>query len=180
MDAGCQVQAKKLVIACGYESLQYLPKKIEKLSSTYVILSEPLPDQDFWYKNSLIWETANPYLYLKVTPDNRILVGGRDSDFQNAVKRDALLKTKAHQLETAFKKLFPHIPFKTDFQWAGTFSSSKDGLPYIGSIAERPNTYFALGYGGNGITFSLLAAQIISKIMTGKKRPDDGAFDFIR
>ena len=180
LDAHFKVKAKKLVIACGYESLQYLPKKIEDLSSTYVILSEPLPEQEFWYKNSLIWETATPYLYLKVTPESRILVGGRDSPFQNAAKRDALLNTKARQLESAFKKLFPHIPFKTDFKWAGTFSSSKDGLPYIGSIPERPNTYFALGFGGNGITFSLLAAQIINDIIKGRKRTDDGVFDFDR
>ena len=174
------VKARKLVIACGYESLKYLPKKIEKLSSTYVILSEPYPEQQFWYKNSIIWETANPYLYIKVTTDHRILIGGRDSPFQSAIKRDALMDVKRRQLESAFGKLFPHIPFKTDFKWAGTFSSSKDGLPYIGSIPQRPNTYFALGFGGNGITFSLLAAQIITDVFMKRKRIDDGAFDFTR
>ncbi|HKP32851.1 MAG TPA: FAD-dependent oxidoreductase [Chitinophagaceae bacterium] len=180
LDGNFNVNAKKLVIACGYESLNYLPKKIEELSSTYVILSEPFSEQEFWYQNSLIWETAVPYMYLKITTDNRILVGGRDSAFQNPSKRDALLNTKALQLEKDFRKLFPHIPFKTDFKWAGTFSSSKDGLPYIGSIPERANTYFALGYGGNGITFSLIGAQIINDIMHGKKRKDDNLFDFQR
>ena len=180
VEPGFNVKAKKLVIACGYESLQYLPKKIEDLSSTYVILSEPFPKQEFWFKNSLIWETAIPYLYMKVTSDYRILVGGCDSPFQNASRCDALMKTKTLQLERAFKKLFPHIPFKTDFQWAGTFSSSKDGLPYIGSIPERPNTYFALGFGGNGITFSLIGAQIITDMLLGKKRKDEGLFSFDR
>ncbi len=45
--------------------------------------------------------------------------------------------------------------------WAGTFAQTRDGLPYIGQLSAYPCCYFALGYGGNGITFSLIAAQII-------------------
>lgn len=177
---GKKIKAKKLVIACGYESQKYLPYKVEKLKSTYCIACEPLSDKDFWYKNCLIWETALPYLYLRTTADNRILVGGKDDPFTNPRKRDTAISIKAKNLESSFLKLFPHIPFKTDFQWAGIFAETKDGLPYIGSIRQYPHTFFALGYGGNGIIFGFLSARIIRDMITGKPNSNSALFGFDR
>ncbi|OQP56934.1 hypothetical protein A3860_10180 [Niastella vici] len=172
-EEGKRIKARKLVIACGYESAQYIPQKIQTLQSTYAIISEPCPTDHHWHQNALIWETAQPYLYLRTTADNRILVGGKDDDFADARRRDKALPAKAKALEQAFKKLFPAIHFRTDFKWAGTFGSTRDGLPYIGSLPGKPHTYFALGLGGNGITFSVLAAQIITSLALGL--PDDNA-----
>ncbi|MBO9561871.1 MAG: FAD-binding oxidoreductase [Niastella sp.] len=179
-DWGYKIEAKELVIACGYESQTYLPKKIEKLHSTYSIISEPLFINEFWHQNALIWETANPYLYMRASADHRIVVGGKDDPFYNPARRDANLPRKMKLLEQSFGRLFPHIPFRTDFAWAGTFASTRDGLPYIGTIPERPHTWFALGFGGNGITFSLIAAQIISDVLSGKKNANSRLFDFSR
>lgn len=178
--AGNIIKARWLIIACGYESQQYISKKIQYLHSTYSIASEPYAQKDFWYQNSLIWETATPYLYLRTTNDKRIIIGGKDTDFYNPKKRDELIPVKTKALEKEFKKLFPDIPFKTDFSWAGTFASTKDGLPYIGSISERPNTFFALGFGGNGITFSVIAAEIIKRKLTNKENKYDNIFSFTR
>jgi glycine/D-amino acid oxidase-like deaminating enzyme len=144
------------------------------------VISEPFEQSKFWYKNSLIWETAQPYLYLRTTSDNRILIGGKDDKFYNPDKRDAKLRLKTKQLQQTFHKLFPHIDFKPDFEWAGTFCNTKDGLPYIGSIPQRSNTYFALGFGGNGITFSEIAATIITDLLSGKKNKDATIFSFTR
>lgn len=177
---GYFLTAKHLVIACGYESQNYIPKKVETLHSTYAMVSEPLPEQDFWFRNCLIWETANPYLYLRTTRDKRVLIGGLDDDFYSPEKRDANIPAKSTLLLARFKKKFPGIPFKIDFQWAGTFASTKDGLPYIGSIPQRPNTSFALGFGGNGITFSLLAAEQITAALCNHPHPDMKLFSFNR
>jgi glycine/D-amino acid oxidase-like deaminating enzyme len=179
-NAGKKIKAHKLVIACGYESQRYIPKQVQELDSTYVIISEPHDQKEFWYKNSLIWETQTPYLYLRTTADNRIIVGGKDIPSSDPLKRDKLLPSKAKSLQESFKKLFPSIPFYIDFKWAGTFGSTKDGLPYIGSIPQRPNTYFALGLGGNGITFSVIAAQIICDILKEKDNKDAEIFSFDR
>jgi glycine/D-amino acid oxidase-like deaminating enzyme len=179
-DWGPRIKAKQLIIACGYESQQYLPKKIERLYSTYSIVSEPFFTQQFWHQNALIWETANPYLYMRTTNDQRILVGGKDDLFYNPGRRDAALPRKIKQLENSFARLFPYIHFRTDFAWAGTFASTKDGLPYIGTMPERPHTWFALGFGGNGITFSVIAAQVISDLLSGVKNPHKDLFDFNR
>ncbi len=175
-----RIRAKKLIIACGYESQQYIPKKVQELQATYAICSEPFVKKDFWYKNALIWETDTPYLYLRTTSDKRILMGGKDVPFSSPQKRDRLINQKTKSLEKSFSKLFPDLPFKTDFEWAGTFASTKDGLPYIGSIPQRPHTYFALGFGGNGITFSSIAADIIRDLLSGKKNMDAEIFSFDR
>ncbi len=176
----CQVRAKRLVIAAGYESQKYLKQKVENLNSSYAIISEPMPEQDFWHGNCLVWETARPYLYMRTTSDYRILIGGRDEKFYNPDRRDRLIEKKAEQLEKDFTKLFPDVPFKRDFQWAGTFSETEDGLPYIGESPERPLTYFALGFGGNGITFSLIAAEMIRDLYLGNANKDAEIFAFDR
>ena len=175
-----KVECSYLVIACGYESEKYIPKKIQEKHSTYALVSEPMAQQDFWHRDALIWETAIPYTYLRTTPDHRILIGGRDDDFYNPAKRDASIRKKKQNLERIFGKMFPAIPFKTDYAWAGTFCSTKDGLPYIGSIPERPRTYFALGFGGNGITFSYLAADIITSLIKKQQHEHAAVFAFNR
>jgi glycine/D-amino acid oxidase-like deaminating enzyme len=179
-DEGKKIKARKLVIACGYESAQYIPQKVQTLQSTYAIISEACNTNHYWHRNALIWETARPYLYLRTTGDNRILIGGKDDYFSSPYLRDKALPAKAKALEYAFSQLFPGIHFRTDFKWAGTFASTKDGLPYIGCLPRKPHTYFALGLGGNGITFSIIAAQIITRLALGLQDDDARLFGFER
>ncbi len=179
-DTGYTVNAKKVVMACGYESLKYIPRQVAQLQSTYALVSEPVPKQDIWYKRSLIWETKEPYTYMRVTDDNRIIMGGLDDDFSDPHLRDSQIKRKAALLTESFNKKFANISIRPDFYWAGVFASTKDGLPYIGSIRERPHTYFALGFGGNGITFSLIAAEILKDTIMGKENADTAIFSFNR
>lgn len=178
---GYTLRAKKLVYATGYETAKYISQPIVKLQSTYAVISEVLNlKKPFWSNDMLLWNTADPYLYMRSTPDNRILVGGRDEDFYSPAKRDALLPAKTTSLVKDFKKLFPAIPFVPEFSWAGTFGSTKDGLPFIGTHKKFPNGFFALGFGGNGITFSLIAAQIITDMLLKKNNPDAKLFSFER
>ncbi len=176
---GLSISCKYIVIACGYESQSYLDKKVTNFDSTYAIVSLPLKEKICWENQAILWNTTDPYLYMRTTVDNRIIVGGRDSEFSSAKKRDAAVRTKSQRLEADFKKLFPDIPFQTDFAWAGTFGKTKDGLPYIGPYND-PSILYAMGYGGNGITFSLVAADILCNSILGGKNPDAALFSFDR
>lgn len=177
---GFEIKAKKLIIACGYESVNYLPFHIVRLHSTFALVSEPFENKELWHKNALIWETARPYLYMRTTSDNRIIVGGKDEPFQSPTKRDKLLNRKTREIVDSFKRKFPEINLIPDFTWAGTFAETEDGLPYIGTIKQLPHTSFALGFGGNGITFSQIAAEIIRDEAVGKKNKDAPIFSFER
>lgn len=178
---GMIITAKNVVNATGYEIKHFIDKKIVKLNATYVIASESYnQDFTFWKENALLWNTADPYLYIRTTNDRRIIIGGRDEDFYNPVKRDKQLKQKATQLTNDFKKLFPNIPMTPEFSWAGTFGTTKDALPFIGTYDKHPHTYFALGFGGNGITFSSIAARLICDQIKGKSNKDLALFRFNR
>jgi glycine/D-amino acid oxidase-like deaminating enzyme len=177
---GHSIRANQLIIASGYESQNYLEQKVTRLHSTYVLVSEPV-DGEIWHRDALIWETARPYLYLRTTPDRRVLVGGRDEPFYSPGKRDRLLSKKTQLLAKDVEKRFPLLaPLQVDFNWAGTFAETADGLPFIGTVKERPRTIFALGFGGNGIVFSQIAGEIIRDAALGKKNPDAHIFSFDR
>ena len=87
---------------------------------------------------------------------------------------------KTRLLERDFKKMFPSIPFKAEFGWPGVFGSTKDGLPYNGPYKKLPNSFFALEFGGNGITFSQVAGEINASIIIGKKNKEVDLFSFER
>ncbi|MDP9043114.1 MAG: FAD-binding oxidoreductase, partial [Bacteroidota bacterium] len=108
-----------------------------------------------------------------------ILVGGRDERFSNNTSRKLYIK-KAELLARDFNKLFPQYKLKSEFAWSGTFGKTKDSLPYIGAFSKTPNTYYALGFGGNGFTFSIIAAQIITDLILGKNNRDLEIFAFQR
>ena len=175
------IKTKKLIYATGYEAVNFVKKDIVNLQSTYVIISEyPGMEREAWKDDVLIWNTDDPYLYMRTTSDGRIIVGGRDEPFYNPDKRDRLMDSKCKKLEKDFQKLFPKIPFKRDYQWAGTFGTTKDGLPFIGPYAPLPNSLFSLGFGGNGITFSQIAAEINRDIILGKPNNDARLYRFER
>ncbi len=173
------IKAKKIIAAPGFESESLLDEKVMKLESTYVLVSQPMHPEDLWNQKCLIWETARPYLYIRTTEDNRIMVGGFDEPFQDPKKRDALMSKKNAAILKRFKKIFPKSKIEMDFYWCGTFGGTKDGLPYIGEHKKHPNMYFALGYGGNGITFSVIAAEMIKDMYLNQK-VDENIFRFDR
>jgi len=178
---GYIIKAKKIVYATGYEVINYISRSIVKLTSTYATASESFNEPiRFGKRSTVFWNTASPYLYMRTTDDNRIIIGGRDEDFFSHSKRDKLIPQKTKQLRNDFKKLFPLVSFKPEFSWAGVFGSTKDGLPYIGRYKKLPNSFFALGFGGNGITFSQIAGEIIADLIKGKKNRDQDMFSFER
>lgn len=168
---GYKIECDYVVVAVGFESMPFLPEKLMELTSTFAIISQPVDEKELWHRRSLLWETRSPYLYIRTDDSNRIIVGGEDIPYNSASARKFLLGKKAATLEKKFRKLFPDIPFETEMAWAGTFSSTKDGLPLIGATADNPRMLFALGYGGNGITFSVIASQLLAGIIQGKKDP---------
>nr|MDQ3047377.1 FAD-binding oxidoreductase [Bacteroidota bacterium] len=121
MKNGCQIKAKNIVNASGYEITEFIEKKIVKLHSTYALVSEQLGKKSLPWKNAVLWNTADPYLYIRQTNDNRIIVGGRDEEFFNPTKRDKMIKKKSLQLRHDFNKLFPDVEMIPEFSWTGTF-----------------------------------------------------------
>ncbi|HCN47489.1 MAG TPA: FAD-dependent oxidoreductase [Chryseobacterium sp.] len=179
-ERGLQIRAKKIIYCIGYESKELLKENFVNLKSTYAIVSETEQDIFKNIRNTLVWNTDDPYLYMRTTDDGRLLIGGGDEDFYDAGKRDTLLDKKEKEILRSLKKIKPDYHFYTDFVWAGTFGETKDGLPYIGEHERFKNSYFVLGFGGNGITFSVTGMEMASLFMKNKKHPLSRYFKFGR
>ncbi len=178
-DSG-RVTAGSVVLAGGYESSFWIPDDLSELRSTYVVTSEPLASQEGWPDRCLIWETARPYFYARQTEDGRAMIGGEDTDHAEDHQDPSLLAEKVMRLQARFQQLFPRIAFEPAYAWAGTFAETRDGLAYIGTPPGRDREYFALGYGGNGITFGLIAGRLITDLVLGRPNEDAAVFRFGR
>jgi glycine/D-amino acid oxidase-like deaminating enzyme len=182
-DRGFAVRAKHAVFATGYESREIIRERskrdLGRLLSSFVFISEPIDDWQGWPDQALIWESARPYIYMRVA-DGRAIVGGEDVPYATAHRQQALLDRKVAALERRVQKLFPNINFEVAYRWAGTFGETKDGLAYIGDLPEFPHCHFALGYGGNGITYSVIAADVIAQACLGRTHPDAHLYRFDR
>lgn len=179
-DDSYTLTCKKVIYATGFETQEMLTDKIVNLISTYACVSEPLSNIPQTVKDTLFWDTENPYLYFRTTQDNRILVGGADEPFVNPGKRDDRIDEKESVLADKLHRIIPGIKIIPDFTWAGTFGITKDALPYIGSHPDFPNSYFVLGFGGNGITFSVMGMQMISDALAGRENKLMNHFRFGR
>ncbi len=185
-DRGPEIRCRHVVVACGFESLKYLRSQVPvSLHSSYAFATEPFGTDTNgaapgWPDGCLLWETARPYIYARRTPGGRALFGGEDVPFQNETARDALLPRKIQRLEARWRELFPRLPLEVAFSWAGTFAETRDGLPYIGFPKEQPRAFFALCYGGNGITYSILAAELLIAALRGEPHPCADLFSFDR
>lgn len=179
-NTNARINAGKIIFATGYETMGLLPSDLCALSSTYAICSEPVEITSPWKDHCLIWESARPYLYLRPAQGNRIMVGGEDENIVDPHLRDQLIGEKTRKLVHRFSELFPQIKLQVACAWAGTFAQTDDGLPFIGARRDFPHCYFALGYGGNGITFSLIAAELIRDLLLGYRNPKIDLFRFDR
>jgi glycine/D-amino acid oxidase-like deaminating enzyme len=178
-DRGGTIRCRRLFFATGFEAQEVLPRTYVKLRSTYAFVSEPC-DASWWRKDCLVWETGDPYLYARRTTDGRMLVGGEDDGVMLAARRDAQTHKKAERLRKKFAALVPGAELEIGFAWSGVFGGTEDGLPFIGPHEAFPNAYFALGFGGNGITFSAMAAGILADCFEGKANSDAAMYSFSR
>lgn len=177
---GYTVRARWVVHATGYEAVSTLPKRTVSLHSTFAVASEPLPEQtETWTDRALLWELANPYLYARWFED-RLIFGGRDAPFRSAIARDRLIPKRARALCDDLQRLSPSRVIEPAFAWAGTFGSTADGVGYIGAVPGRPRALYALGFGGNGITTSALAARIVTDLVLGRENDDARLYRFGR
>ena len=172
---GLTIRARHAVFATGYEVAKGVKTKGHEVRSTWVLATRP-QRRKLWPTECMIWEASDPYLYLRTTTDARVLCGGGDEPFSDAERRDAASPRKIARLQLQLQALMPTLDVTPDYSWAGTFGSSELGTPLIGRLPGKHRTYAVLGCGGNGITFSMLAAQLIRGLICGDGDADEKLF----
>jgi glycine/D-amino acid oxidase-like deaminating enzyme len=176
-DAGHTISARHVVLATGYELGPLTPPARHRIVSTFAIATRPQP-RALPSERPLIWEASDPYLYLRSTSDGRVICGGEDESFSDEARRDALLPEKSKAIATKLAALLPGIDPAPEFAWCGSFGTTTTGLPFIGRIPRQPRIYGIMGYGGNGITFSQIASEVVRSALRGTEDADAGLFGF--
>lgn len=175
-DTGHAVRARHVVLCCGYEFPRGVPTTGAGIASTWAIATRPGAACPAWLKRTLVWEASDPYLYLRCGPGGRIIAGGEDEDSPAAHADPARLRKKAQAVARKISALVPGLEPDIAFAWAGAFGTSTTGLPIIGAVPGMPHVQAVMGFGGNGITFSMMASQIVASAIRGAPDADADLF----
>lgn len=170
------VRAKTVVFCTGYELPEMVTIPKADILSTWAIASKASVRMPKWLRSVMVWEASDPYLYFRSTPDGRIILGGEDEEDAERHSDTRLLATKEAVLKGKLEDLVPCVSFEAEYKWAGAFGNSATGLPFIAPAHNMNNVWVVAGLGGNGITYSVIASQIVTGALLGKDDPDSDLY----
>jgi glycine/D-amino acid oxidase-like deaminating enzyme len=157
-----------LVATSGYTSIATpaLQKKIIPIGS-FIIATEPLPGtlaRELSPRNRMIYDSKHYLHYYRLTPDNRMLFGGRAAFFpetKNTIQRSAEI------LRRDMVEVYPQLRnTKIEHAWGGTLDFCFDTMPHAG---QTDGIYYALGYAGHGVAMATYLGTKLAEIMSGSK-----------
>lgn len=162
------VQTKQILLAtgaCQHGGLSWYRRRIVPVGS-FVIATEPLPKalvhelfpgQRAYVTSRMIGN------YFRLTPDNRLLFGGRARFAMSNSTSDA---KSGKVLQAAMVQMFPQLAHvKIDYCWGGLVDMTSDRLPRAG---EHDGIFHSMGYSGHGVQMSVHMGQVMAQVMDGK------------
>jgi glycine/D-amino acid oxidase-like deaminating enzyme len=141
------VEAAHVVLATGYVMPHFVMPACHTISSSFALATVPQQPDQLWPGRALAWEAAEPYLYMRMTADNRIIIGGEDEEIADPQARDAMLWDKTMRLKDKLSQLWPKANATISHAWCGAFGETSDGLPLIGPVPGANRIFAAYGYG---------------------------------
>ena len=179
------IDAAQVVIATGYATRDFRPLAGRfRMRHTFVLATNQLTRkqrEDLGLSDVMLWDTERPYHYVRWTPDHRLLLGGADRRLTPGMRLDRVFREGTRELRDYFELHMPTLAsVGIDYAWEGMFAVTPDSLPYIGPHRRYPRHAFALGYGGNGMTFAWMAAQMLLEQWKGFASSDHQLFSFNR
>jgi glycine/D-amino acid oxidase-like deaminating enzyme len=165
---GLEIEGEALVLATGYAMPPFVTAPVHKLSASWAAVTPAGTPLGFWRDRALVWEDATPYLYMRTTSEDRILVGGEDEVMDDPDERNRMAPQKAAAMHAKLQRLWGMPLPAFESVWSAAFGETDDGMPLIGPVPGCPNAYAAYGYGGNGITYSFLASCMLGELIAGR------------
>jgi len=143
-----------------------LQKKIIPIGS-FIITTEVLPDalaRELSPRNRQIYDSKNYLYYYRLTPDNRMLFGGRAAFFPETSQT---VRKSAEILRLGMIEVYPQLrDTKVDYVWGGTLDFCFDIMPHAGEI---DGIHFAVGYAGHGVAMATWQGQKMAEWITEGK-----------
>ena len=186
---GRRVEAGYAIVAAGMETNRHCGG-LEQVRTTYMVATEPVEEFAGWRGPCVIHREDDPRLYLTVTPDKRILIGGMDSAFMDERGRFAgkvdlsvVAEKRYEALECTMREMFPAIRGLTpEYVFSARDGRTADGLPVIGRLPEKENkeaashVAYALCCGDNGILHAEIASRLLLQQYQGVDNNQLGLF----
>jgi glycine/D-amino acid oxidase-like deaminating enzyme len=170
------IWAKDVFVATsGYtgSATPQLRKKLIPIGS-YIIATEKLPEalgQELSPRKRMIYDSKNYLYYYRLTPDNRMLFGGRAAFFPES--EDSVRKS-AEILRLGMIDVYPQLKnTKVEFVWGGTLDFAFDIMPHAG---QMDGLYYAVGYAGHGVAMATYQGRLVAEKILGERpeNPFDG------
>jgi glycine/D-amino acid oxidase-like deaminating enzyme len=157
-----------LVGTSGYtgRATPALQKKIVPIGS-FIIATEVLPEKlarELSPRNRMIYDSKNYLYYYRLTPDGRMLFGGRAAFFP---ENNQTVRRSAEILRRGVIDVYPQLAdARVDYVWGGTLDFTFDIMPHAGQI---DGMYYALGYAGHGVAMATYQGQKVAELMAGEQ-----------
>jgi len=169
--------AKEVLLASGAYTTEATPslrKKVIPIGS-YIIATEVLPDAlaaEVSPRNRMIYDSKHFLYYYRLTPDNRMLFGGRAAFFPES---ESTVRESAKLLRKGMIEVYPQLrDAKVEYVWGGTLDFAMDVMPHSGKI---DGMYFAVGFAGHGVAAATWMGAKLAGVICGD--PDDNPFSRI-
>jgi glycine/D-amino acid oxidase-like deaminating enzyme len=143
-----------------------LRKKLIPIGS-YIITTEILPEglaRELSPRDRMIYDSKNYLYYYRLTPDYRMLFGGRAAFFPETADS---IRHSAEILRRGMTDVYPQLrDVKVDYVWGGTLDFAFDIMPHAG---QMDGIYYAVGYAGHGVAMATWQGQQMAKMIAGEK-----------
>jgi len=159
--------ANVFVATSGYtgRATRSLQKKIIPIGS-YIITTEVLPEtlaRELSPRNRMIFDSKNYLYYYRLTPERRMLFGGRAAFFPETA---ATIRKSAEILRRGMIEVYPQLrEVKVEFVWGGTLDFAFDIMPHAGQLEGM---YYALGYAGHGVAMATWQGEKMAELIVGR------------
>ncbi|MEI6289025.1 MAG: FAD-binding oxidoreductase [Chloroflexota bacterium] len=167
-----KIKAQKIIFGTsGYSGtvFPYLQKRIAPIGS-YIIATSPLPAElvkELIPNNRMIFDSKHYLYYFRITPDNRMLFGGRavfKSETPSAIEQSAPI------LRKSMLEVFPGLrEFPVEYVWGGSLDFAVDSMPHTGHV---DGLYYSIGYAGHGAAFAVQLGKMVADKAIGKDVDD--------
>lgn len=132
---------------------------------SFIIATEPLPEalaHELSPQDRMIFDSKNYLYYYRLTPDNRMLFGGRAAFFPetgNTIRRSAEI------LRRGMISVYPQLrSAKVEYAWGGTLDFCFDIMPHAGKM---DGMYYAVGYAGHGVAMATYLGMKAGEMICG-------------
>lgn len=172
---GGVVSADKIVFATnGYSHLVPGMRFKQAPAFTYIIVTDPLSTDQLatigWSARETIEDARNFMHFYRLTPDNRLLVGGGPGyiPFGASMNHDSSPATWAH-LEHFIGQTFPALRgIRVAHRWGGAFSMTANFTPQVGT-ARGGSAVYSVGCTGHGVALTQMNGRIIRDLVLERK-----------